>query len=347
MEWYKIDQKNILPFPSKTQALLFCLSNDVKYNDIQRIRIRRMSSKISCLLIQQILHLCEQGHSLQSAILSPTRLALDKKISNYYWILQSQLNMGMSLADAFSLILPNKHYDLAAIIPEYGAEETKVNALKVMLSIFTDQNTLIYKVVTSCMYPFLIIQLALIINLVQLWLLKGEVGYSIMVTWLMTSIAQIAFIISVLNGSLYQLLKQCSKSMRYSNYLILLTTLIETGESLHAAIFKLIPGTARRDQIAMHRCYLLLMSGKSSYEALPKKWFQDTSLLQIQQVEVTGDLITPLTQAKKEHRQNCERIYGLITKVIPVFGIVCASVYVAFTLVELYRPLLESQFLGF
>lgn len=345
MIWFQIQPTLILPFPNKLHAYRYAIEREISVKHIRRIKINPLSPHACLKLFEQVLHHLKTGHSLQSALMKQNHLQFGSDLKLHVLAIQCLLAEGNHVASVLTLFMPLNIKSLAGSIPLEGTEESKVAALNIAKDILQTQQSLSSKLLKSLTYPFLVIQSSLILALMNGVLTKQSL-LSLAVIWLLISLLQLSIGIWIHRGYAYPVICQLLRSFRTYNTLMMLIALLQSGDTLQHAVQKLLSTNSKQDKLHLHRCYLLLQAGRPIQQALPAYWFNQQIKTQLEQIHMTGDLVTPLTIAANTWHESNERILGLVSKAFPILGIVIAAVFVTQTLMALYAPLMDINAFG-
>lgn len=346
MTWFQIHENLILSFPNTTSAYRYALEHGTALKQLKPIKLAALSPRSCLKLFEQILHNLDTGHSLQSALMKQNHLQFGSDLQRHVLAIQCMLAEGQHVARALTIFMPNNIKHLAGCIPLDGTEESKIAALNVAKNILHSQQTLSNKLLKSLVYPFLVIQSSLLLAFMNALLTKQPL-LMLATTWLFICLLQISLAIWIHCGHAYPTMCRTLRSLRIYNTLMILVALLQSGEPLQNAVKKLIPTSHKQDKFHLYKCYLLLQAGRPVQHALPSHWFEEQVKTQLEQIHMTGDLITPLTIAASTWQENNERILSLISKAFPILGIVVAAIFVTQTLMALYAPLMDANALGF
>lgn len=346
MKWFFISEQCILPFQYKSEAYEFSVVNQTSTKAIREINLRPFKPS-SCLhWLNQVIRLCENGHSLQSALMTQEQSHFNATSQQQIIAIRSLLQQGESVSIALSFFLPKSIQLIAAHIPNEGTEESKLAALIVSREILTNQILLSQKLLKSLNYPAAIIQAALILAVVNKLLTHDSIT-QISTVWAGITCTTLVLYYWIGFGYAYPFLCKHIASFRKYNTLTMLLALLKSGEPLQNAISKLCSGSFGKDQLQLYRCMLLLRSGAAAEEALPSCWFMKTDLLQLKQLASSGDLYTPIEKAIRSWKDRNESILKHLSQAFPILGIVIAAIFVTHTLIALYAPLMDVNTLGF
>lgn len=346
MRWFFISERCILPFQHKSEAYEFAVVNQTSPKAIKEINLRPFKPLTCLQWLNQVIRLCENGHNLQSALMTQEHTNFNATSQYQIIAIRSLLHQGESVSVVLSFFLPKSIRLIAAHIPKEGTEESKLAALIVSREVLTNQIQLSQQLLKSLNYPAAIIQAALILAVVNK-LLTHESIIQISTVWTGITCITLVFYYWVGFGYAYPFLCKHIASFRKYNTLSMLLALLKSGEPLQNAISRLCSGSAGKDQLLLYKCMLLLRSGAAADEALPNCWFMKTDLLQLKQLASSGDLYTPIEKAIRYWKDRNESILKRLSQAFPILGIVIAAVFVTHTLVALYAPLMDVNTFGF
>lgn len=346
MNWFRISPTTLLPFSCKSDAFRYAIERQISVKHIKPVRMGRLPPNACLKLFEHILHNLNSGHSLQSALMKQNHLQYNADLRQHVLAIQSLLAEGDQIAHVLTIFMPHNIMQLAGSIPLDGTEESKVAGLEIARDILRSQQTLSHKLLKSLLYPCLVIQASLLLALMN-GLLTKQPLFTLGSLWCLISLLQIVFSIWIYRGHAYPALCRLLRGFRTYNSLMLLIALLQSGETLQGAVQKLLQTSHNQDRLHLYRCYLLLQAGKPIQHALPAYWFNQQLKTQLEQIHMTGDLVTPLTIAANTWHNTNQRILNLVSKAFPILGIVVAAVFVTQTLMALYAPLMDANAFGF
>ncbi|MBM6550260.1 hypothetical protein [Marinomonas ostreistagni] len=340
MLWFQYSSNLILPFDCYSEAYRYALTLSIPISDVQQIKVKPCRSDHFLTLLEQILHYTEQGHSLQNALLAQQTFRLPLAAQRAMIIIESQLSQGFSIGHALALVAPKKVIPLLSLMPEDSTEESKVAALQITKQSLITQQDLTGRLLKSLTYPFAVIQSALLLALANAWLTDASL-LPLTCAWLTLSGLQILLYYWLNAGFAYPFIVRHCQSFRIHGYLTLLAALLDNGESLQRALVTLRDSASTQERTQLIMALLKLQCGDAAHNALPNTWFINASATLLANTPHTGDLNLALTVAADEWQHRSEKALSILYKICPVLGMLIASSFVAYTLVQLYAPLME------
>ena len=342
MNWFQLSDSLILPFHYQSEAYHYALTHQLPITGVRKLRIKRCSISQFLALIEQILHYTEQGHSLQSALLTQQTHRLSSRAQQAMRIVVCQLAQGVGIGAALALVVPDKAATLVALIPEHGTEESKIAALNITRQALHQQSQLSQRLIKCLTYPYTLIQSAMGLALVNVLLTDGS-PLAMCFLWSCLTLLQGGFYVWVKVGSAYPFIVRHCKSFRIHSVLTLLIALLNSGEPLQRALQTLLNDTNNKERPNILRALLMLQRGANAGTALPSHWFLDFSASLLNNADQTGELTLALNVAADEWQARNQTLLTLITKLSPIIGMLIASIFVAYTLLKLYAPLMETS----
>lgn len=346
MKWFFTSSSCILPFPSKSHAYEYALSNHIPINQLKEVLIPPFRPQTCLDWLNQVICLCENGHNLQGALLAQESAHFNAASQKQILAIKSILEHGESVSNAITIFLPNSIRPLASSIPLDGPEESKLAAVRVAHELLSNQIKLSQTLLKSLTYPTTIIHSALLLAALNK-ILTHQNMFQFGLLWAFIVLITVALYAWIGLGHAYPFLCKNIPSFRTYNVLTMLLAMLKSGEPLQRALLSLCKSTYRCDKESLYKSFLLLHSGATVKDALPCHWFSKTNHLQLDQVEITGDLCTPLEHTAKGWYLKNETILKRISKAFPILGIVIAAIFVTNTLMSLYAPLMDVNALGF
>ncbi|AEF54701.1 type II secretion system F family protein [Marinomonas posidonica] len=262
--------------------------------------------------------------------------------------LLSELNNGKNFNLSLSRLCLNIASPYCRLINAKGSREDCQQSLTtsiLQLTSLLDWSTRIFKAI---LYPFCIIQIALIISLAnQFWQLTSDQNPVIemlpMVSvYALTSFVQLYALLSLHNGKACSWLEKVSITFRLTKIFSLLSTARHTGTTLQQTLQQMhlyLNHSATIDEILC--AYYQLKLGRNYTNSFPSHWFPDEAAIALYSAEQDGDLDRALFIAAKKHEQNWQKKIDLLEKLIPALCLLMAGSFVASALVSIYAPLLN------
>ena len=345
MSWYYFNDRLILEFSSHHLACRHACLHGFTLTSINKVKIRPFEPKQGLHYCNQILSLCQNGHSLQSALLNLQANHFQKKDQFAVIAIQSQLAQGQSIAESLTRFLPSNLASLGHSIRQDGTEENKLSSINVLREALYEQVTLSGQLVKCLTYPYLIIQSSFLLGLISN-LLNNSNSLLLMVYWLIVGLMQYLLFCYINKGHLYTMLCSILHSFQVRRTLMLLSALLKSGQTLQNSIHILMHTTSKKSRLQLIEIHLKLLSGKKVCECLPLQWLSANSQAAFKELDKTGDIITPLEQSIDYWQTYNDTRLRWLSKAFPIVGILVASLFVTKTMIALYAPFLESNYFG-
>lgn len=331
-----------LVFNTKEQALKQAILQQRSIKGIKSIQLKTFTTDELNDLFKTTLHHLDNQHSLQSAIL----LALNKRLhDDRNVVISAEIRNGNSIGKALWPFVPNYLKSMLANLKQPNGEEPKVAVIKSTSERLSQEQALSSHFVKHLGYPILISQSALVMATINAFLNDSNVMLNGLL-WAAISALQTLLSIFIKKGSLARYLIKHVGGFRYQNTLGTVIALIESGESIQYALKVLCKYAHPRDKNALYTAMLKLEAGYHVQDCLPQQWFKRQQASSQLSIKNTSDILTPLNQAKDAWTVANRGHVNLLCKMIPIFGIVIAALFVAYTLVQLYLPLMDINRFG-
>ncbi|KZN13247.1 type II secretion system F family protein [Marinomonas sp. TW1] len=290
--------------------------------------------------LQSGLQLTEAIEHLALASRTDTLTAINKA-------LLSELNKGKSFNLTLSSLCLNIAVPYCQLINAKGSREDcqqSLTASILQLTSLLDWSNRIFKAI---LYPFCIIQIALVMSFVnQFWQLESDQNIIAMLpmsfVYAVTSLGQFYTLLSLHNGRACFWLEKISATFRLTKIFSLLSTARKTGTTLQQTLQQMhlyLNHSATIDETLF--AYYQLKLGRNYAESFPNHWFPDEAAIALYSAEQDGDLDRALFIAAKKHEQDWQKKIHFLEKLIPALCLLIAGSFVASALVSIYAPLLN------
>ncbi|RDL46093.1 hypothetical protein DN730_03380 [Marinomonas piezotolerans] len=336
MRWYQFGEDEFHIFDNNRSAYQHAVVYRHSFKSIKAHKLTPYRPKEFYELLQNTLHHCDNQHSLQSALLQA--LGLREKDQRAKIIL-SQLQNGTSFGQALIPFTPPQLKALFATLRQSTSEGPKIAILKSAAQLLERELALSQQISKSLTYPFLIMQSALLMAFMNAVFNQLHI-VNIAILWSSVTILQVATLYFTLKGTISQLITKHITGIRIGSVLTLTLSMLESGESLQNTIELLKNHAHIKDRHSLYKAHLLLKSGYAPENCIPQQWFTSSGEKTIN-LKQTADIVTPLIKARDDWQRRNQQQINLICKAIPILGIVLSSIFVAYTLIQLYLPLLE------
>lgn len=341
MVWFTLAPGMILPFATAASAYQYAIEQSLAIHKVQKLRFQHCSANEFSQLLEQVIHYCQQGHSLQSALLQQPQHGFKGNSLIALTAIQTLLARGYGVAETLSYIAPVRLHALINLIPEKGTEESKLLALEIIQQALVEEQTLSTQLTKSLLYPFAVIQSALALAIANAWLTHS--AYQTLVAiWLIISVLQSSTYLLLKRGYAYPLVTHYCQSFRIQNLLCLLEALLRCGDPLQIALKKLNTNHPA-ERLSIYKAILKLQNGHSVEMSLPAHWFIGASKPLLACTPQTGDINSALSSATQEWKERSQKALGLMSKLAPIVGMMIAAVFVGYALLTLYAPLMEAN----
>ena len=348
MPWFSIKQgkRQFYRYAESEQSLLLHYVSLGQW-DIQcrPYRPHYFNYKTLLLFFTEIKSALQNGLQLNEAIQGLSESSRNATLSRNCSAIHHELSAGKSLNKTLSRLSNRRCSPYCQLIVNNGSREDyeqSINTSIEQLSALLNWSARLLKGIT---YPFFIMQVALIINL--LYSVFNNEGFSprvisAMVSYLLTSLIQIIVLVNFINGNASNWFETCNASFRLSKLLSLLKASRKTGKTLQQALYGM-PLHFKHSQLKedILISYYSLLLGHSYQASFPDYWFPKESALALEAANQNGDIDRALTLAAKEHEENCQRVIYWFEKIIPAGCLFIAGAFVVSALLSIYQPLLE------
>lgn len=352
MPWYKIKHHNgrvdYRQAPSENSLVYGLMQQGLWRLSVIQWAPKKLDYKSLHTFFTELQSALQSGLQLNQALshlaLSPTK----NNLSIMCKAILSQLEQGTTFNDALSTLTKPAASPYCQLLNTQGTREDCNKSLS--LSIF-QLNALLewsQKLLKTLIYPFSIIQIALIILITNKALQTKSADNLFLslldeiTVYLLCSTIQLFTVRSLYLGNACYWLERYSQAFRLTKLFSLLSTTRQSGLPLQEAI-KGMP------EYFQHPCikaeilgvYYTLRLGKNYAESFPVHWFPKESAIALHSAGQDGDIERALNMATREHEKRWQSTISLLEKLIPALCLFIAGGVVASALVTLYAPLMN------
>ena len=297
---------------------------------------------------EEIQSALQSGLQLNQAIAHFALSSSNARIANISQAILGELQKGTTLNDALSKLTQNSAAPYTQLLNSQGTREDCEKSLSVSIHQLKSLLEWSQRLLKTLIYPFSVIQIALIILIVNRTL-QEESTHAFLTNlmphlsiYAMCSIIQIVIIRSLHKGHACYWLEKYSRNFRLTKLFSLLSTVRQTGLTLQQAL-KNMPDYFQHFPIKneIYNAYYTLRLGKNYVETFPTHWFPNESAIALHSAGQDGDIERALILATKEHEKRWQKNISILEKLIPALCLLIAGSAVATALVTLYAPLIE------
>ncbi len=352
MTWFKVilddKREEIYQADSEAELVLALIPHGKWPRDIRKWQPTYLNYATLLTFYKEIDSALRSGLQLTEAIEHLALASRKDSLTAINKALLTELNKGKSFNFTLSSLCLNITVPYCQLINAKGSREDCQQSLTtsiLQLTSLLDWSTRIFKAI---LYPFCIIQIALIMSILNhYWQLESDQK---MITamlpmgsvYVLTSIGQLYILLSLHNGNACFWLEKISITFRLTKIFSLLSTARSTGTTLQQTLQRMhlfLNHSATIDEILF--TYYQLKLGRSYVESFPGHWFPDEAAIALYSAEQDGDLDRALLIAAKRHEKNWQKKIHLLEKLIPAVCLLIAGSFVASALVSIYAPLLN------
>ncbi|MFT2111602.1 type II secretion system F family protein [Marinomonas sp. 2405UD68-3] len=323
-----------------SQHLLSELKQGYKGGKIQKQKINKLNSTKLITLFQELINFMNLGMTLNEAIYN-IAISGNRKFSPTCLYLATHSSNGVPLEKALLQLCDKKHQFIGDLLPKNTTQENFRKSLTVILDNLISKKETSTQLTKSLYYPFFIIQ-ASILSLIGNMLLEDTLELNIMMVYFLVSAVQIITIHQTTTGKAIYFLEYFSSSLRLYNFFELLSSSLDTGESLQDTIKKIADSTSHQHhKKQLYVTYYKLKLGLGYAESFPRYWFLGESYLALVNSSKNGNIERALLLASALQKQRWFYILSLLNRIVPALSLLTAGFFVAKVLINIYAPLME------
>jgi len=352
MPWYKIKhQSGKIDYryeASENKILFDYIKNGLWQISITEWRPKKLDYKALQTFYEEIQSALHSGLQLNQAIAHFALSSTHPAIATTSKAILSELEYGALFNEALSRLTKTAAAPYCQLLNAQGTREDCEQSLNISIAQLKTLLDWSQRLLKAIIYPFCIIQIALIILIANralqstfssryIFELMGDLSI-----YIVCSSIQLVIIHSLYKGHACYWLEKYSSNFRLTKLFTLLSTTRKTGLTLQQAL-KSMPEyfqyTLMKQEI--YTVYYTLRLGQSYATSFPERWFPKESAIALHSAEQDGDIERALLLAAKEHEKHWQKNISLLEKLIPAICLFVAGGFVASALVSLYAPLLE------
>ncbi|WP_133012493.1 type II secretion system F family protein [Marinomonas flavescens] len=285
------------------------------------------------------------GFQLNEAINSLSKSSTNSALAKNCLVMTYELNAGKPFNKVLSRLSDKRCQPYCQLLVTDGSREDCEKSIETSIKQLQELLSWSSKLLKGMTYPFFIIQVALVINLLHVFFTENSLSQSLilnLVIYLITTLIQIIIVINFTNGNASNWFEKINSSFRLTKLLALLNASRKTGKPLQQALISMplhfSHSGLKTDIIS---AYYSLQLGKSYQASFPSYWFPKESALALHAATKNGDIDRALTLAAQEHEQQCHRVIYWFEKIIPACCLFIAAGFVVTSLLTIYKPLLK------
>ena len=297
---------------------------------------------------EEIQSALQSGLQLNQAISHFATSSPNPMMANTSKAILSELESGVAFNDALQRLTQDSAAPYCQLLNSHGSREDCEKSLSVSILQLDSLLNWSQRLLKSLIYPFCIMQIALIILIFNQTLRPSSAENSLfdlslsLSIYALCSMVQIVCVRSLHLGHACYWLEKYSANFRLTKLFSLLSTTRKTGMTLQQALKNMpeyFPYRPIKQDI--YRVYYTLRLGQNYATSFPLSWFPNESAIALHSAEQDGDIERALALATKEHEKRWNKNIILLEKLIPAVCLLLAGSVVASALVSLYAPLIE------
>ncbi|TYL47918.1 type II secretion system F family protein [Marinomonas sp. IMCC 4694] len=352
MAWYKIKHND-----GKID-FRYSLSEDEIFFDYLRLgqwhftisewNPKKLGYKSLQTFFEEVQSALTSGLQLNQALSHLSASSTHKTLSDTSKAIVSELNKGIPLNDILIRLTHPYAAPYCQLLNSHGTREDCEKSLNLSINQLTSLIDWSQRLLKSLIYPFCIMQIALIILMgnraIQTQSLQDEPFdfFVYLGIYIFFTLSQLIIIRNLYQGQACHWLESYSTNFRLTKLFSLLSTTRQTGVTLQDAI-KMMPNyfqhpSTKQEILAV---YYMLRLGKNYASSFPKHWFPAESAIALHSAEQDGDLERALVLATQTHEKRWRKNILLLEKLIPALCLIVAGGIVASALLTLYSPLIN------
>ena len=354
MPWYKIKHLNgKIDYQyelSESKVLFNYINRGCWQISISEWKPKQLDYKSLQTFYEEIQSALHSGLQLNQAVSHFALSSAHPTIANTSKAILSELEKGTLFNEALSKLTQASVTPYCQLLNSQGSREDCEKSLSMSITQLKSLLDWSQRLLKAIIYPFSIIQIALIILIANRTLQqKTEDLYFFdlmndLIIYSLCSAIQVVIIRSLHQGQACYWLEKYSSNFRLTKLFSLLSTTRKTGITLQHSL-KNMPEYFQHSPIKeeIYQVYYTLRLGKNYATSFPAYWFPRESAIALHSAEKDGDIERALILAAKEHEKRWQKNIALLEKLIPAVCLLIAGGFVASALVALYAPLIEMS----
>jgi protein transport protein HofC len=352
LPWYKIKhQNNKVDYRhgiSESKILFDYIKDGHWQISITHWNPKRLDYKALQTFYEEIQSALHSGLQLNQAITHFALSSTHPTIGTASKAILSELEHGVLFNEALHNLTKSAAAPYCHLLNSHGTREDCEQSLTVSIDQLKTLLDWSKRLLKAIIYPFCIIQIALIIMIVNRIFRSTSMGnyvfefISDLSIYTVCSAIQLVIIHSLYRGHACYWLEKYSSTFRLTKLFSLLSTTRKTGLTLQQAI-KRMPEYFQYAPMKqeIYTVYYTLCLGNNYAASFPKLWFPNQSAIALHSAEQDGNIERALILAKIEHEKHWQKNISLLEKLIPAVCLFIAGGFVTSALISLYAPLLE------
>lgn len=354
MPWYKIQHLNgevdYRHELSESNVVFDYIRRGYWQISISEWNPKKLDYKSLQIFYEEIQSALHSGLQLNQAISHFALSSTHPQIANTSKAILSELENGTTFNEALSKLTQASAIPYCQLLNSQGSREDCEKSIAMSIIQLKSLLDWSQRLLKSIIYPFSIIQIALII-LIANRAIQQKIGESYFLElasnvsiYLVCSAIQFIVIRSLYKGHACYWLEKYSGNFRLTKLFSLLSTTRKTGITLQQALMSMpeyFQYTLIKEEI--YQVYYTLRLGKNYAACFPAHWFPNESSIALHSAEQDGDIERALILATKEHEKRWQKSISLLEKLIPAVCLLIAGGFVASALIALYAPLIEMS----
>jgi protein transport protein HofC/type IV pilus assembly protein PilC len=354
MPWYKIKHHNgevDYRYELSERKVIFDFINRGYWQiSISKWKPRKLDYRSLQTFYKEIQSALQSGLQLNQGLSHFALSSAHPTIATTSKAILSELENGTAFNKALGRLTNTTAKPYCKLINSQGSREDCEKSLSISIIQLSSLLDWSQRLLKAIIYPFSVIQIALIILIVNRALQqKAEESYFFdlindLSLYFVCSAIQIIILRSLHQGQACYWLEKYSENFRLTKLFSLLSTTRKTGITLQHALRSMpeyFQYTPIKEEI--YQVYYTLRLGKNYAASFPASWFPHESAIALHSAEQDGDIERALTLAAKEHEKRWQKNITLLEKLIPAVCLLVAGGFVASALVALYAPLIEMS----
>ncbi|MCV2402892.1 type II secretion system F family protein [Marinomonas sp. C2222] len=351
MPWFKVTERageiHYLHSTSKEALLCEFITQQNWAIEVAEWNPKKLNYRTLLVFYEELYSALQSGIQIKEAISHLGTFSSKADIALICSAIVSELEKGRPLNTTLMKLVEPPVQAYCKLVNTNSTKEACLSSLEISIKQLRTLLDWSQRLLKSLLYPFFLIQLAIIIlmiNFLVTYSLTEHLINFIFIIFLyaLCSLTQLALILSFQRGDACHWLERYSSSFRLNKFFSLLNTIRNTGCTLQEGVWIAAQHfTYHRFKLETLTVYYKLRLGNSYIKSFPQHWFPKSSSLALHSTQYDGDIERALTLAKIEHEKSWNIKIQRLERILPALCLLIAAGFVTHTIIKLYLPLLK------
>ena len=347
MPWFTVYDTNMSQlrcYPCLESAYMDQFTQERWSVRIQKKNLKTLNSKQLETFLLEVLKGLEAGLKLQEVLTYISLRTSQSHIAMAAQAIRDEISMGTPFNHCFKTLVDPALSGYCDLFLQKSTAEQLREHLAILYEQIHQLRHWTDRLQKSFIYPFFVIQFALIIWLLSQFLNQEKLNllHSELAIYVIVTLSQCLLIYFFKSNTAIKLIETYLHAFRLNKLFNLLNASLKTGTHLQSAL-TMLPTNFNHKGIKQELLlvYYHLRLGESYLISFPTYWFPKESLLALEASCHSGDILRAIDTASHIHKENWLKTLGLIEKLCPLGALLIAGIFVTKTLISIYLPLIN------